>query len=85
MTILYFMKSPEKYITTRYPLDLYTAIKQRAAESGRSFNAEVVYELQHSRQPGGSQPEHPARISEDDLDKPELTIEQAWKRYSVTE
>jgi hypothetical protein len=86
MAILYCMKSHEKSITTRYPVDLYNAIKQRAEEGGRSFNAEVVYELRQY-QAKQSQPKSLATVpgvnAEDLQTTGELTIEQAWKRYSL--
>ena len=81
------MKNPEKSITTRYPEDLYKAIKQRAENEKRSFNAEIVYELQQYRQqprPSGHMGTIPtSAISAKDLDEPELTIEEAWSKYAL--
>ena len=85
ITIMYSMKKLEKSVTTRYPIELYAELKQRAEKNGRSFNAEVVYELQQYRQPGqsalGTIPA--SAISIEDLGQPGLSIEESWKNYAL--
>lgn len=76
----------EKPITTRYPLDLLAEVKRRAQQSGRSFNSEVIYELQQYQKnpmPTGSQTERQRHITEEDLQGTEPTIEEVWKRYAT--
>ena len=69
-------------ITVRFPPDLHAAIKQRATNDRRSFNGEVIWELEQYRTAAPVPKMNKIPISREDLQQDIPAIEEVWKRYS---